>query len=107
MRIGLASYRVENKNTEFNISQIERAMKEAEGKADLLCFGETVLQGFDSLGWNYKKDKEMAVSLNSGALHRLSAGSLADTGFEGACTVILHPVCTFVSALKNRKNEYI
>ncbi len=35
MRIGLASYRVDNKNTEFNISQIERAMKEAEGKADL------------------------------------------------------------------------
>ena len=36
MRIGLASYRVENRNTEFNIGQIERAMKENEkGKRKL------------------------------------------------------------------------
>ncbi|MBQ9887055.1 MAG: hypothetical protein IJM37_09390 [Lachnospiraceae bacterium] len=49
MRIGLVSYRVENKNTEFNISQIERAMIESAGKADILCFGEAVLQGFESL----------------------------------------------------------
>ncbi len=71
MRIGLASYRVENKNTEFNISQIERAMKEAEGKVDLLCFGEAVLQGFDSLCWDYDVDKEMAVSTDSKVMNRL------------------------------------
>lgn len=49
MRIGLASYRCENKNTEFNIGQIERAMREAQGKVELLCFGEAFLQGFDFL----------------------------------------------------------
>lgn len=32
MNIGLASYRCKNKNMEFNISQIERAMREAQGK---------------------------------------------------------------------------
>ena len=47
MRIGLVSYRCENKNIAFNISQIEKAFREAKGKADLLCFGEAFLQGFD------------------------------------------------------------
>ncbi len=71
MRIGLASYRVENKNTEFSISQIEQAMIKASETADLLCFGEAVLQGFDSLCWNYENDKEMAVSTDSETMNRL------------------------------------
>ncbi len=36
MRIGLASFRVENRNILFNISQIERAIKDNAGKVDLL-----------------------------------------------------------------------
>lgn len=71
MRIGLASYRVENKNTEFNISQIERAVKEAKDKVDILCFGEAVLQGFESLCWNYEIDKEMAISTDSETMDRI------------------------------------
>ena len=71
MKIGLASYRVENKNTEFSISQIEQAMIKASETADLLCFGEAVLQGFDSLCWNYENDKEMAVSTDSETMNRL------------------------------------
>ena len=63
MKIGLASYRCENRNTRFNISQIGRAMKEARGKADLLCFGEAFLQGFDSLCWNYETDQAMAAGI--------------------------------------------
>ena len=54
MKIGLASYRCENKNIEFNISRIERAMRKVQGKADLLCFGEAFLQGFDSLSLRYR-----------------------------------------------------
>ena len=41
MKIGLASYRCENRDMQFNIRQIERAMKETRGKADLLCLGAT------------------------------------------------------------------
>ncbi len=55
----------------FNMSQIERAMQEAAGKADLLCFGEAFLQGFDSLCWDYEIDKDMAVSLGSETMERL------------------------------------
>ena len=65
MRIGLVSYVSENKNTAFNLTQIERAMKESEGKADLLCFSEAFLQGFDSLVWDYDTDSKMAVTQTS------------------------------------------
>ena len=51
MRIGLTSYRCKNRDIGFNLSQIERAMKKVQDQADLLCFGEAFLQGFDSLSW--------------------------------------------------------
>ena len=71
MRIGLVSYRNINRDISFNISQIERALKESRGKADLLCFGEAFLQGFDSLCWNYETDQFMAVNLDSGTMNTL------------------------------------
>lgn len=71
MRIGLVSYRCENKNTVFNLSQIERAMRESAGKLDLLCFGEAFLQGFDALCWNYEIDKEIAITLQSETMLQL------------------------------------
>ena len=71
MRIGLASYRCENRNVAFNMSQIERAMKSAEGKAELLCFGEAFLQGFDALSWDYDTDKRTALELSSDTITRL------------------------------------
>lgn len=33
-------------------------MKAAQGKVGLLCFGETFLQGFDALSWEYENDAE-------------------------------------------------
>ena len=71
MRIGLVSYRCENRNTAFNLSQIELAMKRSEGKADLLCFGEAFLQGFDSLCWDYETDQAVAVGLSSDTMKQL------------------------------------
>ena len=71
MRIGLVSYRCENRNTEFNIKQIELAMRRSRGKADLLCFGEAFLQGFDSLCWDYEADKAVALELSSETISRL------------------------------------
>ena len=79
MKIGLASYRCENRDMQFNIRQIERAMQETQGKADLICFGEAFLQGFDSLCWEYEKDQHLAVELSSepvSLLRRLFSNSL-------------------------------
>ena len=71
MKIGLASYEFKNNDIAFNLAQIERAMKAVRGKADLLCFGETFLQGFDALSWNYETDKDIAVSTDSEVIRRL------------------------------------
>ena len=71
MRIGLASYRCKKKDIPFNISQIERALKETQGKVDLLCFGEAFLQGFDSLCWDYEIDRYIAADLRSEAIRHL------------------------------------
>lgn len=65
MKIGLASYKFKNNDLAFNLAQMERAMKAAQGKAELLCFSETFLQGFDALSWDYETDKDIAVSADS------------------------------------------
>ena len=62
MKIAAASYKFRNRDVDFNLSQIERALRQLNGQADMLCFGESFLQGFDSLDWDYETDKEMAIS---------------------------------------------
>ncbi len=71
MKLGLAAYRFRNKDIAFNLAQIEKAMKENRDRADLLCFGETFLQGFDSLDWEYEKDKNMAITQDSSVMQKL------------------------------------
>lgn len=73
MKLGLASYEFRNNDMEFNLSQIEKAMGKARDKVDMLCFGETFLQGFDALSWNYETDRHIAVSLDSPEIGRLAA----------------------------------
>ena len=71
MRIGLVSYRCENRNIDFNMKQIELAMQRMKGELDLLCFGEAFLQGFDALCWNYESDKAIALELSSEMISQL------------------------------------
>ena len=77
MRIGLASFTCKNRDIAFNMSQVERALREVQGKVDLLCFGEAYLQGFDSLCWDYSIDKDMALELNSETIAQLREWSKA------------------------------
>ena len=65
MKIGLAQYKFINKDITFNLSQIEKALKNASERVDLLCFGEAFLQGFDSLSWKYEEDKNVAMTKDS------------------------------------------
>lgn len=71
MRIGLVSYQCKNRNIAFNMKQIELAMQRSAGKADLLCFGEAFLQGFDALCWDYEADKTIARELSSDTISQL------------------------------------
>ncbi len=73
MTVGLASYRFINNDIPFNLSQIERALSEARGKAELLCFGEAFLQGFSALNWDYAHDREIAVTQEDPLISRLQA----------------------------------
>ena len=71
MKIGLVSYEFRNNDIPFNIAQMERAMRAAQGSADLLCFGETFLQGFDALSWKYEQDRDAAISADSPVIEQL------------------------------------
>ena len=71
MRVGLVSFICKNKDITYNLSQIERAMREVQGKVDLICFGEAYLQGFDCLCWDYKTDKDIAVDISSELMRQL------------------------------------
>ncbi len=71
MVIGLAAYHYINNDILFNLSQMELAVKNAQGKADLLCFGEAFLQGFDAMNWEYSHDREVAVTQDSGMIQSI------------------------------------
>lgn len=73
MVIGLASHTFVNRDIAANIAQIERGLELARGKADLLCFGEAFLQGFDAMNWNYAHDRTIAVTQDSDEIKRLCA----------------------------------
>lgn len=102
MRIGLVSYRCENRNISFNMDQIELALKRTSGKADVLCFSEAFLQGFDSLCWNYETDKSIAIERSSKALQHLKCltkqyGIALITGYIEKDQDILYSSCAVIS----------
>lgn len=66
MKIALAAARIVDGDINFNLSQMEHYMKEAkEASADLVCFGESFLQGFNALSWQYEEDKKIALTTSS------------------------------------------
>ena len=77
MKIALASAKFKNNDVPFNLRQIEDCMLQAkEAGAELVCFGEAFLQGFDALTWYWERDRDVAVTTDSEvfrALERLTA----------------------------------
>ena len=71
MKIALASTPVKNRKIEFNTHAMIEAMNKASGQADVILFGESVLQGFDCLCWDYETDKHMAVALADAPIQRM------------------------------------
>lgn len=66
MKIALASARMTDRDIGFNLSQMERYMGlAAEQGAELVCFGESFLQGFECLDWDYTRDRAMGVTQDS------------------------------------------
>ena len=62
MRIALASQSFKNNDVQHNLQVILHSVEALAESADVILFGETFLQGFDSLCWEYEKDKTVALS---------------------------------------------
>lgn len=71
MKIALASAPVKNRDIAFNLQAMTDHMKDCSGKADLILFGESVLQGFDSLCWEYETDKHIAAAVTDAPIRRM------------------------------------
>lgn len=71
MRIALASSSVITKDVEHNLESMLSAITSCRGKADLVVFGEDVLQGFDCLCWDYKQDCKTAVSKDNSLIFQI------------------------------------
>ncbi len=62
MKIALASSPVRTRDIRHNLSSMLQTIERCAGKADMVLFGESTLQGFDCLNWDYETDCYMAVS---------------------------------------------
>lgn len=102
--IALASAPFVNRDTAGNLATILRYMEEAAAQgADLVCFGESFLQGFDCLNWDFAADKHMAVTRDSGEIRRIREASRAlgiDVmfGFIERASDALYSSCMLVEA---------
>lgn len=76
MKIALACMPVENRNMDFNEREIHKAMEAVSGKADLIVFGEAVLQGFDCLCWDYETDRHMGAALTDAPMGRIRQSAI-------------------------------
>lgn len=103
MKIALASAPVKNKDIEFNIGSMTDAMRKVSGQVDLIVFGESVLQGFDCLCWEYEADKKMAVALTDAPIQQMQEaakqyGIAASFGFVELLEETLHSSQIFIGA---------
>lgn len=74
--IALASKPFINGDVSTNLTTLLDTMKEAAEKgADLVCFGEAFLQGFDSLCWTYEKDRAVALTQDAAPIVSLREAS--------------------------------
>ena len=76
MKVGLASVRLWDGEAERNLAAMEKAAREAKAEgAVLCCFGESALQGFNCLCWDFETDWSTCVSVDSPLFRRICAMS--------------------------------
>ena len=70
MRIALAALGFINNDIDYNKKVIINTL-EKFSNVDIIVFGESFLQGFDSLKFNYNEDIKIAVSINSNTIDEI------------------------------------
>ena len=82
MKIALASAPIRSGDVAYQLTQMAKYISLAkEQGAELVCFGEAYLQGFDALTWKYEEDRSTAISCQSG-LFQIIAGWTRDSGID-------------------------
>ncbi len=72
MKIGLVSEFFVDGDVEFNANQIrKRSIEGSEMGLGLICFGESFLQGFEGLSWEYAEDLPRALSQDDEIINSL------------------------------------
>lgn len=71
MKITLACAATADREVERNLSAMLEMIEAVSGQADMIVFGESALQGFDCLCWDYVTDREMALTQDSAPISRL------------------------------------
>lgn len=100
MRIALAAAPVKNQNVVFNTSSMINQIHRASGKADVILFGESVLQGFDCLVWDYEIDRHMALDIKDAPILQLrKPQEKAKSRYPLALLNVLMICCTAVRFL--------
>lgn len=61
MKIGLVSGFMRDNDFEHQLNEMKRHVSSDHG-CDLLCFGESFIQGFEGLSWVYEEDLKRAIS---------------------------------------------
>lgn len=103
MKIALASARIIDRDIPHNLSQIKRFMVQArENGADLVCFGEAFLQGFNALSWRYEEDRALARSTSSAEFAQIKAWTKALAidvlfGYNELDGETIYSSCTLIS----------
>lgn len=62
-----------NNDLTYNLKQIKDAIFLLKDIAQLICFGEAFLQGFDSLTWEYTKDEKIAIALDDSIIQEIAS----------------------------------
>lgn len=70
MKIGLVAGIMRENQLENQLAEIESYMRQCSGY-DLICFGESFLQGFEGLTWDFTQDRSRGLLADSAPIHRL------------------------------------
>lgn len=73
MKIALASVGFITNDTAYNLEKIKTLIEKYASEVDLILFGESFLQGFECLSWDYTKDVNIAVHQDSELINDIRA----------------------------------
>ncbi|MGF3115072.1 carbon-nitrogen hydrolase family protein [Facklamia sp. P13064] len=71
MKVALAAVGFITNDTEYNKNKMIEVLKKYSEEADLVLFGESYLQGFECLDWNYQKDNKVALTQDSDLIRQI------------------------------------